>query len=97
MRRYPPSRHRRLEAENLWLRHQLQVALRRAPARLHLRRIDRAIMVCMARPWPELVGSAQLVKPETILRWHRAGFAHFGAGNRGGGQGGQGLVRTCGI
>jgi hypothetical protein len=36
---------RRLEAENVWLRHRLQVALRRPPARPHLRRIDRAIMV----------------------------------------------------
>ena len=68
---------RRLEAENVWLRHQLQVALRRAPARLHLRRIDRAIMVWMARLWPELLGSVQVVKPETILRWHRAGFRAF--------------------
>src|SRR5262249_16201227 len=68
---------RRLEAENVWLRHQLQVALPRAPARLHLRRIDRAIMVCLARFWPELLGSVQVVKPETILRWHRAGFRAF--------------------
>jgi transposase InsO family protein len=68
---------RRLEAENLWLRLQLQVALRRAPARLRLRGSDRAIMVCMTRLWPELVGSAQVVKPETILRWHRAGFRAF--------------------
>jgi transposase InsO family protein len=69
--------HRRLEAENLWLRLQLQVALRRAPARLRLRGSDRAIMVWMARLWPELIGSAQVVKPETILRWHRAGFRAF--------------------
>src|SRR5215475_13834610 len=68
---------RRLEAENVWLRHQLQVALRRAPARLHPRRIYRAIMVCLARLWPELLGSVQVVKPETILRWHRAGFRAF--------------------
>jgi hypothetical protein len=68
---------RRLEAENLWLRQQLQVALRRAPARLHLRGTDRAIMVWMARIWPELVGSAQVVKPETVLRLQRAGFRAF--------------------
>jgi hypothetical protein len=59
-------------AENLWLRQQLQVALRRAPARLHLRGTDRAIMVWMARIWPELIGSTQVVKPETVLRWQRA-------------------------
>ena len=88
---------RRLEGENVWLRHQLQVALRRAPARLHLRRIDRAIMVWMTRLWPELLGSVQVVKAETILRWHRAGSAHFGGGNRGVGRGGQGSTRACGI
>src|SRR5215831_3882592 len=68
---------RRLEAENVWLRHQLQVALRRAPSRLHVRGVDRAIMVWMARLRPELLGSVQVVKPETILRWHRAGFRAF--------------------
>jgi hypothetical protein len=50
---------RRLEAENLRLRLQPQVALRKAPARLRLRGSDRAIMVCIARLWPELVGSTQ--------------------------------------
>jgi hypothetical protein len=27
--------------------------------------------------WPRLLGAAQLVQPETILRWHRAGFKAF--------------------
>src|SRR5215470_1922626 len=73
----PFKSRRRLEVENLWLRHQLQIALRRAPTRLRVRGIDRAIMVWMARLWPELLGSVQVVKPETILRWHRAGFRAF--------------------
>src|SRR6516164_1431123 len=49
---------RRLEAENLFLRHQLSIALRRAPPRPRVRGSDRA-------------------QPETILRWHRAGFTAF--------------------
>jgi hypothetical protein len=64
----------RLEAENLFLRHQLSIALRRAPPRLRLRGVDRALLVWMTRLWPSLLGAAQVVQPETILRWHRAGF-----------------------
>src|SRR6266498_2620302 len=67
----------RLEAENLFLRHQLSIALRRAPPRLRLRGSDRALMVWLTRLWPSLLGAAQVVQPETILRWHRAGFAAF--------------------
>jgi transposase InsO family protein len=64
----------RLEAENLFLRHQLSIALRRAPPRLRLRGSDRARLVWMTRLWPSLLGAAKIVQPETILRWHRAGF-----------------------
>src|SRR6266568_3366754 len=68
---------RRLEAENLFLRHQLSIALRRAPSRLRLRGSDRALLVWMTGLWPSLLGAAQVVQPETILRWHRAGFTAF--------------------
>jgi hypothetical protein len=68
---------RRLEAENLLLRYQLSIALRRAPPRLRLRGSDRALLVWMTRRWPSLLGAAQVVQPETILRWHRAGFTAF--------------------
>ena len=78
---------RRLEAENLFLRHQLSIALRRAPPRLRLRGGDRALLVWMTRLWPSLLGAARVVQPETILRWHRAGLRHSGAGNRERGQG----------
>src|SRR5450830_343920 len=67
----------RLEAENLFLRHQLNIALRRAPPRLRLRGSDRALLVWMTKLWPSLLGAAQVVQPETILRWHRAGFKAF--------------------
>ena len=67
----------RLEAENLFLRHQLNIALRRAPPRLQLRGSDRALMVLLVRLWPSLLGAAQAVKPETILRWHRVGFRAY--------------------
>ena len=67
----------RLEAESLFLRHQLNIALRRAPPRLRLRGSDRALLIWMTRFWPGLLDMAQVVQPETILRWHRAGFKVF--------------------
>ena len=67
----------RLEAENLFLRHQLNIALRRVPPRLRLHGSDRALLVWMMRIWPTLLNVSQVVKPETILRWHRSGFKAF--------------------
>ena len=61
----------RLEAEILFLRHQLNISLRRAPPRVRLRGSDRALLVWMTRLWPKLLGAVQVVQPETILRWHR--------------------------
>ena len=58
----------RLEVENLFLRHQLNVALRRAPRRLRLRGSDRILLVWMTRLWPSLLGLAQIVQPDTIPR-----------------------------
>jgi transposase InsO family protein len=67
----------RLEAENLFLRHQLNIALRRAPPRFRLDGSDRALLVWMTKLWPSLLSATQVVQPETILRWHRAGFKVF--------------------
>jgi hypothetical protein len=64
----------RLEAEILLLWHQLNLALRHAPPRFRLRGGDRAFMVWMVRLWPSLLDVVQVVQPETVLRWHRAGF-----------------------
>ena len=67
----------RLEAENLFLRYQLNIALRRTPPRSRLHGSDWALLVWMTRIWPGLLDWAQVVKPETILRWHRSGFKVF--------------------
>ena len=53
---------RRLEAENLFLRHQLNIALQRAPRRLRLRGGDRALLVWMTRLWLSLLGLTQVVQ-----------------------------------
>ncbi|MFY9624295.1 MAG: integrase core domain-containing protein [Rhodoplanes sp.] len=68
---------RRLEAEILFLRHQLTIALKQRPARLPLRSSDRVLLVWMTRLWPSLLGMVQVVEPSTILRWHRAGFRSY--------------------
>jgi transposase InsO family protein len=65
---------RRLEVENLFLRHQLNIAMRRAPHRLRLHTRDRVLLVLMTWLWPSLLGLSRVVQPDTILRWHRAGF-----------------------
>ena len=67
----------RLEAENVFLRHQLNIALRRVPPRLRLRSSDRALLIWIIKLWPSLLSAVQVVQPETILRWHRAGFKVF--------------------
>jgi hypothetical protein len=53
---------RRLEAENLFLRHELSIALRRAPSDLRLRGSDRALLVWMTRRWPSLAASTGLLR-----------------------------------
>src|SRR3984893_4759156 len=68
---------RRLDAEDRFLRHQLNIVLRRAPPRLRLHGSDRALLVWMTRIWPTLLGVSQVVKAETVLRWHRSGFKAF--------------------
>ena len=68
---------RQLEVENLFLRHQLDIALRRAPRRLRLRDYDRALLVWMTWLWPSLLDLSRIVQPDTILRWHRAGFRAY--------------------
>jgi hypothetical protein len=68
---------RRLEGENLFLRHQLDIALRGAPGRRRLRGSDRALTVWLTPLRPSLLGLSRVVQPETILRWHRAGFRAY--------------------
>ena len=67
----------RLEAENVFLRYQLTLALRQKPPRMRLRGTDRALLVWMVRLWPSLLDAVHVVQPETILRWHRAGVRAF--------------------
>jgi putative transposase len=65
-----------LALENLALRQQL-VALRRSTPRPRLRPTDRAFGLLLSRIWSRWADALILVKPETVVRWHRAGFRLF--------------------
>jgi putative transposase len=64
----------RLVLENLVLRQQLAVLRRTAPRRVRLRTADRLLFVWLYRLWPEVLEAMVIVRPETVLRWHRDGF-----------------------
>src|SRR5690348_1442482 len=66
--------HAAREAETAFLRHQLVVLRRSAPARLRVRAADRVIFVWLYRLFPSLLEAAVVFKPETLVRWHRSGF-----------------------
>src|SRR6516165_7114939 len=68
---------RRLEAEILVLRHQLNVLRQRAPRRLHLRWADRALFIWLYRRYPRILDAISIVRPETVVRWHRKGFTGY--------------------
>jgi len=68
---------RRLEAEILVLRHQLNVLQQRTPRRLHLRWADRALFIWLYRRCPRILDAITIVRPETVVRWHRMGFAAY--------------------
>ncbi len=64
----------RLEAEVIILRHQLNVLRRAAPKRAKLTNLDRLILVWLYRLFPSVLKAVAIVRPETIVRWHRQGF-----------------------
>ncbi len=66
-----------LALEVFALRHQLVVLRRQAPARLRLKRVDRLVWVALSRVWASWRGAVQIVSPETVVRWHRRGFALY--------------------
>ena len=63
-----------LEAENIVLRQQVIVLSRKARSRVRLRNIDRLIFVWLYRFFPSIPNAITVVKPETVIRWHRRGF-----------------------
>jgi transposase InsO family protein len=66
-----------LHIEILVLRHQLNVLSRRSPCRTHLTNSDRLFFVWLYRLWPGLLRAVTILRPETIVRWHRQGFRAY--------------------
>src|ERR1700730_12255796 len=66
-----------LELENLALRHQLHVLRRQRPGRPRLFAIDRLLWDSLYRWWPRCLEAMVLVKPATVIQWHRQGFRLF--------------------
>jgi len=63
-----------LRLENLALRHQLGVLRRSAPKRLKLMPADRILWTWLGRLWADWKSALLIVKPETVIAWHRKGF-----------------------
>ena len=67
----------RLEAETLVLRQQVIVLSRKSQSRVWLRNIDRLIFVWLYRLFPSILNAINVVKPETVIGWHRRGFRAY--------------------
>src|SRR6266853_1596337 len=66
-----------LGLENLALRHQIGVLHRSAGKRPKLTAGDRLLWICLSRLWRDWRSALAIVKPETVVAWHRAAFRLF--------------------
>src|SRR4030088_348512 len=67
----------RLEAENAALRHQLIILRRKGRGRVRLTNGDRLFLIQLDRWVPSVLRAITIVRPETLVRWHRAGFRRY--------------------
>src|SRR5215831_13865891 len=67
----------RLEAENAVLRHQVIVLMRRPRGRVQLTNHDRWFFIQIYRLFPAILRVLTIIRPETLVRWHRAGFRGY--------------------
>ena len=67
----------RLEAENAVLRHQLNVLRRRLPGRVRLTNHDRWFFFQLYRWFSSILQVLTIIRPETLVRWHRGGFRRY--------------------
>src|SRR3981189_3164969 len=63
-----------LELELVALRHQVTVLRRQRPGQPRLFSTDRLLWVWLYRIWPKVLNAMVLVKPATVIDWHRKGF-----------------------
>jgi len=67
----------RLEAENAALRRQLIVLQRKVRGRVHFTNSDRLFFIQLYGWFPSVLKVITIMRPETIVRWHRAGFRRY--------------------
>src|SRR3982074_211762 len=67
----------RLEAENAALRLQLTVLQRKVRGRVQLTNSDRLFLVQLYQWFPSVFKAITIIRPETLVRWHRAGFRRY--------------------
>ena len=67
----------RLEAENAALRYQLIILRRRVRGRVRLTNGDRVFLIQLYRWFPSVLKAITIIRPETLVRWHRAGFRRY--------------------
>jgi transposase InsO family protein len=67
----------RLEAENAALRQQLIVLQRKVRGRVRFSNTDRLFFVQLYRWFPSILKAMLIIRPETLVRWHRAGFRRY--------------------
>src|SRR6202049_309452 len=67
----------RLEAENAALRHQLIVLRRKVGGRPQLTNGDRWFFIQLYRWFPSILEALTIIRPETLVRWHRVGFRFY--------------------
>jgi hypothetical protein len=67
----------RLEAEILIPRHQLNILQRKSVERPAFKSIDRLVFAGLYRLVPGVLDALKILKPETVIRWHRAGFRAY--------------------
>src|SRR5205807_7260557 len=71
----------RLEAENAALRHQVIVLQRRVSDRVQLTNGDRLFLVMLYRWFPSILKAITIIRPETLVRWHRACVCRLESGS----------------
>jgi len=67
----------RLEAENVALRHQVVILRRMVHRRVRLTNSDRWFLVQLYRWFPSVLKVITVIRPETLVRWHRTGFRGY--------------------
>ena len=67
----------RLEAQNAALRRQLIILRRKVGGRARLTNTDRWFFVQLYRWFPSILDVVTIMRPETLLRWHRRGFRRY--------------------